>query len=262
MTQSTHLTADGYISSTSQLANEQLLKDFFQQIDTNALTKIIVYEDPIYEEMNGVTGVLLAPGMHTTVHTYTHKNKACYFFDFFNYQPLLHERSRDILEEKYAPKLYISSLVKRTTEVQNETFESFYTPPSNYYGPHLMIEAISDIYPMKTVAIVIEEYLWRLPTLIGMHPLTAPHLVESAEWISGIRVIAESHISVHVEKATGNIFFDIFSCKGFEEEKVLHYSQNMFTLKQMKKTLLHRGTHFHKQMMEQNYPTYTESMAK
>ena len=240
-----HLAADGYNADLDSLGTTSILDTYFKNINPHAFSHIISYTDPRDEEMNGITGILLAPGLHTTVHTYNHCAKACYFYDFFNYNPLLHEQSRSILEGSYKPTLYTSSYSKRDTA--QRIFETTQTAPLHYYGPHLMIRAKADPHICQRAAFLMEDFLWKLPQLIGMHPLTKPYLVESETWLSSIRVIAESHISVHLEKASGILYIDIFSCKKFEEYKVVEHICNTFMCTIQDVTLLYRGTHFHTQ---------------
>lgn len=237
-----HIIADGYNARRKTLGNVRLLDTYVKNINPHAFSHIISYTDPRDEEMNGVTGILLAPGLHTTVHTYNHPAKACYFYDFFNYNPLIHEQSRSILESSYQPTLYTSSYSRRDTALR--TFEA-QKAPLEYYGPHLMVRAAADPHLCQRAAFLMEDFLWKLPQLIGMHPLTKPYLVESETWLSSIRVIAESHISVHLEKLTGNLYIDIFSCKNFEEHKVIEHIKETFACTLQDCTLLYRGTHFH-----------------
>jgi len=54
-----------------------------------------------------------------------------------------------------------------------------------------------------------------LPEAIKMTPITPPSLYWDADNIIGIRVIAESHISIHIQKSSSTFFADVFSCKEF-----------------------------------------------
>ncbi|MBT9560206.1 MAG: S-adenosylmethionine decarboxylase [Myxococcales bacterium] len=54
-------------------------------------------------------------------------------------------------------------------------------------------------------------------------------------------MIAESHIALHIEEDTGNAFFDIFSCKFFDTEPVLHELLSAFPGKVHTKQLISRG---------------------
>lgn len=238
-----HVTADGYDADLEALCDKQAIDQYFKQINTSAFSHIIHYKDPYNDYIQGNIGVLLLPGTHTTIHTYTHAEKACYFYDFFNYDPLLHEQRRSVLEGSYKPILYTSSYCNRDTATRSYDFSQ--TSPLTYYGPHLMIRAQAPQHICQRAAFIIEDFLWKLPQLIGMHPLTKPYLVESETWLSSIRVIAESHLSVHLEKASGILYIDIFSCKKFEEYKVVEHICNTFMCTIQDVTLLYRGTHFH-----------------
>ncbi|HEX77988.1 MAG TPA: adenosylmethionine decarboxylase [Dehalococcoidia bacterium] len=103
-----------------------------------------------------------------------------------------------------------------------------------------------------------EQFLYNLldryPAEIGMTKVTSPHVfkyigTKPEDWgISGIVVIAESHISIHtfVERSYVNI--DVFSCKEFDSLKVLTDLQEKFQLTRLRSYLLERGLEYPDQL--------------
>jgi len=95
-----------------------------------------------------------------------------------------------------------------------------------------------------------EEYISQLldsyPTEIGMTKISAPLVFKYVgskpeDWgISGLVLIAESHISIHtfVERCYVNI--DVFSCKDFNTEQVIKDFQDKFQLTRFTSRLINR----------------------
>lgn len=77
---------------------------------------------------------------------------------------------------------------------------------------HLMIDSKlnSLVNPQK-----IHDFLMRCPSEIGMTRITEPYIQAAGDWCMGIVILAESHISVHVEHGI-KCFCDMFSCKPFD----------------------------------------------
>ncbi len=121
-------------------------------------------------------------------------------------------------------------------------------------GPHLTLDLYNcdekSLTSKETVFMVLDE----LPTMIGMHKITAPQIIpyEGKEGsfdkggISAFVLIAESHITIHTFKEQRHASIDIFSCKDFDVEKTLSYLTLVFKPKSIEKNLIMRGRHFSK----------------
>jgi S-adenosylmethionine decarboxylase len=121
-------------------------------------------------------------------------------------------------------------------------------------GMHLMLDAYGaskkDLDDMKRIY----KFLYRLPEMIGMHRLTSPMVVNADEsasgrdpgGISGVVLIAESHISIHTFAKRGFFTFDMYSCSNFNQEidKVLEYIFLMFPYKKKEIRVIKRGTSY------------------
>ena len=79
---------------------------------------------------------------------------------------------------------------------------------------------------------------------INMDPITRPFVVKStrknAKYLSGIIVIAQSHIALHYEYSTKKIFADIFSCMPFDYSVVSEIMESLG--KVLSNVLIPRGT--------------------
>lgn len=93
------------------------------------------------------------------------------------------------------------------------------------FGPHLMLD-LGECDPARLNDLdLCFDILNRLPDEIGMTKITQPHvfryagLVPEDEGITGMVIIAESHISLHTFPLKRYCFADVFSCKPFDVER-------------------------------------------
>lgn len=118
------------------------------------------------------------------------------------------------------------------------------------FGPHLTIDAkVCDLNAINNVGLV-HQFLSELPYKIGMTPITQPMvmpysgLVPEDKGITGYIVIAESHISIHTFTEKDYVFFDCFSCKPFDTERVIEEFVKTFGAKEVHANVLERGYDF------------------
>ncbi|MBI5079005.1 S-adenosylmethionine decarboxylase [Candidatus Saganbacteria bacterium] len=90
------------------------------------------------------------------------------------------------------------------------------------------------------------------PQKIGMTKIMPPYVFKYVgkvpeDWgISGVVLIAESHISIHTFPDKKHAFIDIFSCKNFDTDYARQELLKIFEANQHKVTLLNRGVEFPK----------------
>jgi deoxyhypusine synthase len=88
------------------------------------------------------------------------------------------------------------------------------------------------------------------PTAIGMTKIGGPYMFEyqapdpAYSGVSGLVVIAESHIAIHTFPELDYFTMDIFSCKNFDHETAIDYIRNAFDVKEMDRMLVQRGLSF------------------
>lgn len=118
------------------------------------------------------------------------------------------------------------------------------------YGPHLMLD-LNECNP----AILDDldacfKLLNELPPKIGMHKITQPYVFRyegrfpGDEGITGVVIIAESHISLHTYPQKNFVFVDLFSCKPFDTQMAQDYIINYFQSKKPQAYLIERGKDF------------------
>ena len=94
---------------------------------------------------------------------------------------------------------------------------------------HLIIDAFecnqSSLADYRLVQKVLEE----LPSILEMKIISGPHVIdykdceEIDQGVTGVVVIAESHLSIHTYPNRRKLHADIFSCKEFSNKEAIGY---------------------------------------
>jgi len=107
---------------------------------------------------------------------------------------------------------------------------------------------------LKDVTFVF-NFLDELPAMVGMTKIMPPYTfsysgLKPEDWgVSGIVLIAESHISMHTFPEKNYVSLDIFSCKDFDVEAAVDIIASKFEAKTYEKNFLMRGRHFPKDVV-------------
>ena len=95
------------------------------------------------------------------------------------------------------------------------------------FGPHIMLD-LNQCNPDALASLdTCMQLLHHLPDSIGMTKITQPYvfpysgLVPEDQGITGMVIIAESHISLHTFPLKAYAFIDVFSCKPFDVEAAI-----------------------------------------
>ncbi|MFH1849012.1 MAG: adenosylmethionine decarboxylase [archaeon] len=99
---------------------------------------------------------------------------------------------------------------------------------------HLTLDAYgADKEKLSDVGLV-TDVLTRMPDDVGMTKISEPMVVnykagkDIDSGISGVILIAESHISIHTFPARGYFSFDLFSCREFDAAKIVQFIKGRF----------------------------------
>jgi len=122
------------------------------------------------------------------------------------------------------------------------------------FGLHLMVDAY-DANPEKLADMkLVFSFLNNLPEKIEMKKLTAPQVIDADATatgkdpggISGVVIIAESHISIHTFPNKGFLTMDLYSCNNFEEfvPTVVEYIKETFEFEYKELQLVTRGGYY------------------
>ena len=118
------------------------------------------------------------------------------------------------------------------------------------YGPHLMLDLNSCNPRILNDLEACFKLLNDLPEKIGMTKITQPYLfrysglIPEDEGITGVTIIAESHISLHTYPKKSYAFVDLFSCKPFDVEGAKEWIVRFFESKSPVVHVQERGVAF------------------
>lgn len=108
-------------------------------------------------------------------------------------------------------------------------------------GLHLIVDgATSNRIEEKDM----EKVLSELPSIIDMRALAGPIIVRGTPenpGVTGFVIVDKSHIAVHTFEEGDKVSIDVFSCKTFDERKVLEYLTRWLGLEDFKFSLIERG---------------------
>lgn len=95
------------------------------------------------------------------------------------------------------------------------------------------------------------QFLSKMPEILGMHKLTQPYTlsydgggIAEDYGVTGVVIIAESHISIHTYPHDKTFFLDVFSCRPFDVEKTLAFVRETFKAKKEDINVVVRGKSF------------------
>ena len=118
------------------------------------------------------------------------------------------------------------------------------------FGPHLMLDCRQCNYAKISDLGYVWDFLNDLPEQIGMTKIIQPYvfpysgLIPEDKGITGMVVIAESHLTFHSFTEKDYFFFDLFSCKPFDTERVVELVTEHFEVKSYERHDAFRGLHF------------------
>jgi S-adenosylmethionine decarboxylase len=112
---------------------------------------------------------------------------------------------------------------------------------------HLIVDGFGASREMLESEDMIFRFLDEYPSRIGMTKVAPPQVFRYSgskpeDWgVTGVVIIAESHISIHTFPERRYVNIDIFSCKDFDHQRALSEIRERFELDDMKTLLLPRG---------------------
>lgn len=124
------------------------------------------------------------------------------------------------------------------------------------FGPHLMLDCSGCNYEKISNLEYVFKFLNELPEKIGMTKITQPYvfpyegLIPEDKGITGTVIIAESHITFHSFVEKDYFFFDVFSCKHFDVDRVAELVMEAFEVKVVERHEALRGINFPRSVEE------------
>ena len=214
-----HTMLDCYGANEHQLDNmkliNQLLTEVVYKLGLNPIcpVNIIPYYYGKVKEDIGISAYILLKGGHITIHTFPIRE--CYFIDCYSVDEFDEKALYNYFKEELP---FIEKKSKHnTTQRLSGCFNTLKYRPTVDFGPHLMAEIASN---KELTMDSLFDFLEKTAYEINMDPITRASVMKSTiknpRYLSGIIVIAQSHIALHYDYQTKKIFFDIFSCMPFD----------------------------------------------
>jgi S-adenosylmethionine decarboxylase len=112
------------------------------------------------------------------------------------------------------------------------------------FGPHLILDGRDANRNRLESVPFVHDLLAAFPEKIEMTKIMPPYVFRQEEGLSGIVLIAESHISIHTYPKKGRFNLDILSCKEFDVDRALEFALSELEPKRFQQVLLSRGREF------------------
>jgi S-adenosylmethionine decarboxylase len=118
------------------------------------------------------------------------------------------------------------------------------------FGPHLILEAYGCPQNLLADLGLVSQTLDSYPEQLDMTKIMPPYVFRYQgtvpdDWgVSGVVLIAESHISIHTFPEKGFVTLDIFSCREFDVDEAINYFASVFEPESWEKQVLMRGREF------------------
>ncbi len=224
-----HFTLDGFHGYRSRFDDIKLVQEILEELPSVLGLKpvmppfLLPYYNGVIAEDCGISAFVLLSGGHLTLHTFSFRE--CFFADLVAPSAFDGQRAQMILQRTLPCRTVRSQTVVRGTDGEFSTKRQAKETvnPETDFGPHLFLRFSPYRGPATMDALF--ELFDGLPAKIDMTPIMRPYIVKTPNArgsyvLSAITMIAESHISLHVFPETDEAFFDIFSCKFFESDRI------------------------------------------
>lgn len=115
------------------------------------------------------------------------------------------------------------------------------------YGYHLVLDIlVKDEKPLRDISFI-EDLLLSTVREIGMQPIDGPHTIDYQtcspieSGITSVIILAESHIATHAYPERKYVAIDIFSCKAYNDSKIIEHLSKYLNIAKYRKRFINRG---------------------
>lgn len=242
-----HFMIDAYGSIEEHANNLMAVNELLNKLSTELQLRPVMppFLVPYYycadAEDGGISAFQICEGGHVTIHTFPYRS--CYFVDILTDVFVTQSSAEEILRKQlYAERINTKIIDRRT--IYSQTAK----PQVDFeldFGPHYMIEVNGANMDMAWIY----NWLDNIAPKINMRPITRPYVicdkVKEPSYISGMLVVAQSHIAVHYDIKSKQALIDIFSCEFLEDsiiQKILEDDFNEQFCEGFKSQLYSRGS--------------------
>lgn len=224
-----HYMLDAYGCFVEQSNSIMVVNDLLVQLSNSLNMKPVMppFLVPYYyckdsEDVGVSAFCICSNGSHITIHTFPYRS--CYFVDILTDQFFSEEEVTALIRNQ----IYASTI--STNVVDRRVFEgiSGNIDTGTDFGPHYMITAENIDANMESIF----KWLDNVAPRINMQAISRPYVIydklQNPEYISGVLVVAQSHIAFHysISERVANI--DIFSCSFLSNGTVESILQQSF----------------------------------
>ncbi len=218
-----HIMLDCYGANFRQLDDIKLINELLNQLAYEFQLRPIeppqllpYYYGSVKEDV-GVTARMLLEGGHITIHTFP--LRSCYFVDVFFEKEFDEQAIYHFFLDELPFDTKASYFAVRNRDIC--TFDMINYNADTDFGPHILLNMQAKQEPTMEMFF---DFLENLVTKINMDPITRATVLKSTtkdpKYLSAIIIIAQSHIALHYNYETKNIYADIFSCAPFDYSSI------------------------------------------
>lgn len=231
-----HIMIDAYRGNESRLDDMKSVNAALNEIVLALHLKAVMppFLLPYYyakdSEDDGISAFTILEGGHITLHTFP--KRGCIFADLL-YDGYYDEvKLKGVLKTAFRCVPVPGDPIRTERRYLDTTIDAAHIwkggPPGKDFGPHTIAK-------IEDIDITLEEIfdlLDNIPREIGMLPISRPYVVKShledPSYLSGIVLIAQSHIAFHYSVRERILFCDAFSCSFYKSENFVEYLRHRY----------------------------------
>ncbi len=212
-----HVMLDVYGSDTERLDDLRAVYETIYKVTNELGVKTVMppilvpYYYGSVKEDDGISAFVFLKGGHFTIHTFPERE--CYFVDLLYDGFVKEDKLLETLSRELPFELRRIHTVDRRFDIQEQLNKMESIDENADFGPHYLIKTLE---PCELDIGKIYRFLDTLPAKIHMdsilRPIVATDKIENFTIISGINVIAQSHLALHYNIETKLAYIDVFSC--------------------------------------------------
>ena len=224
-----HFTMDAYDSIEENANNlmsiNELLNGVTHEFDLKPVMPpfLVPYYYCNNSEDVGISAFTVCKGGHVTIHTFPYR--ACYFVDILTDEFFTMSMAENFFKERLFAKRLNSKIIDRRMIYNSKEPK---IDINKDFGPHYMIEVNNVEMSFEWIY----HWLDNIALKINMLPIIRPYVIydnpQHPEYISGVLVVAQSHIAVHYNLETKSTLIDIFSCEFLDDIVIKHILSDSF----------------------------------
>lgn len=253
-----HFVLDAFHGYRSRLDDIMLVYEALEEIPQKLGLKavmppfILPYYNGVVPEDCGISAFVFLAGGHFTIHTFSFRET--YFVDLLtpeSYEPSMLEK---LIKDAFPADRINSYTLKRGCQ---ETYPTKIEINQELdFGPHLFFDMKNYNGPKSLDELF--SFFDTMPFKIGMTPIIRPIVVKNKvsheNVISILTMIAESHISLHYFEESKQAYFDLFSCRFFDNADVCGTLKQILKSEINNETLISRGSKYQHYKNDQQAP--------